>query len=211
MATDIFELLQKDHREVQSMMGKIADGNGRRRELFAKFKTELIAHSKCEEREFYAALEGREEISEKIEHSYEEHAEVEEGLQELSEMADDNEEWSDKFSELRQDLEHHIKEEESELFPKARKLLGEEAEEIGRRFQDAKQQWFRTQGEASRKNEEPEYNRDVQPRNQGGNESDEDVAGLTRDELYERARKLGIDGRSKMTKSELARAVRARG
>jgi hypothetical protein len=39
----------------------------------------------------------------------------------------------------------------------------------------------------------------------------EEAKALTRDELYERARKLGIEGRSKMTKSELARAVRARG
>ena len=46
------------------------------------------------------------------------------------------------------------------------------------------------------------------PSVQGG---EGDVTALTRDELYERARKLGIEGRSKMTKNELARAVRARG
>jgi len=215
MATDIFQLLEKDHREVKSMMRQIAEGNGdgRRRQIFEKFKAELLAHSKCEEREFYTVLQRNDEISDKIEHAYEEHAEVEEGLQELSDMEEEDDEWMSKFAELREDLEHHIKEEEGELFPKAREILGEEAEEIGRHFEEAKEQYRATQDEA------PE-NRAARRRAERGEESagetsgdrgGEDVGSLTRDELYERARKLGIDGRSKMTKNELARAVRARG
>jgi len=128
-------------------------------------------------------------------------------------MEEEDEEWMGKFAELREDLEHHIKEEEGELFPKAREILGEEAEVIGKRFEEAKEQYRATQDEA------PE-NRAARRRAERGEESAgetaggreaEDVGSLTRDELYERARKLGIDGRSKMTKNELARAVRARG
>jgi hypothetical protein len=132
-------------------------------------------------------------------------------------MSQENAEWSEKFAELCHDLEHHIEEEENDLFPKARKLIGDEAAEIGRRFQDAKQQWLRTQGEAEQESGASDRDRDEGDRARGGSErggsseSGEEVSGLTRDELYERARKLGIEGRSKMTKSELVRAVRARG
>ena len=127
MATDIFQLLEKDHREVKSMMRQIAEGNGdgRRHQIFEKFKEELLAHSKCEEREFYTVLQRNDAISDKIEHAYEEHAEVEEGLQELSDMEEEDEEWMGKFAELREDLEHHIKEEEGGIF-----------EELGEHFSD---------------------------------------------------------------------------
>ena len=206
MATDIFQLLENDHREVKSMMRKIAEGNGdaRRRDLFEKFKTELMAHAKCEEREFYSVLQRNEETAEKVEHSFEEHAEAEEGLQELSQMSDDDEDWMEKFSELRNDVEHHAEEEEKELFPKARKVIGERAEEIGRRFEEAKRQYL-SRGSGAR-----QASTGGEPQQRDG-ERGEDFSSLTRDELYERARKLGIEGRSKMTKNELARAVRARG
>jgi len=218
MATDIFQLLEKDHREAKSLMRKIAEGNGdaRRRQVYEKFKAEIVAHSKCEEREFYTVLQRNDDVSDKIEHSYEEHAEVEEGLQELSDMDEQDDEWMSKFSELRQDLEHHIEEEEGELFPKAREILGEQAEEIGRRFEEAKEQFLQTQGQDSASEDRESSSergprREVDRGEERGGQRGEDVGSLTRDELYERARKLGIDGRSKMTKSELARAVRARG
>jgi hypothetical protein len=213
MATDIFQLLEKDHREVKSMMKQIAEGNGdgRRRQVFEKFKEELLAHSKCEEREFYTVLQRNEEISDKIEHAYEEHAEVEEALQELADMEEDDEEWMGKFAEMREDLEHHIQEEQDELFPKARAILGEEAEAIGKRFEEAKEQYKATEGEAS-ENRAARRRAEHEAQKAGEHSgSAEEVGTLTRDELYERARKLGIEGRSKMTKNELARAVRARG
>ena len=128
-------------------------------------------------------------------------------------MEEEDEEWMSKFGELREDLEHHIKEEEGELFPKAREILGAEAEEVGRRFEEAKEQYRATQDEvpenraARRRGERDEESAGERTNGREG----EDVGSLTRDELYERARKLGIDGRSKMTKNELARAVRARG
>jgi hypothetical protein len=176
-------------------------------------RQELLAHSKCEEREFYTVLQRNDEISDKIEHAYEEHAEVEEGLQELSDMEEEDEEWMSKFAELREDLEHHIKEEEGELFPKAREILGEEAEESAGVSRKRKSSIVRPKTrhpKTERRGAAPSAAKRA-PARAAGDRGGEDVGSLTRDELYERARKLGIDGRSKMTKNELARAVRARG
>jgi hypothetical protein len=75
--------------------------------------------------------------------------------------------------------------------------VGARAEEIGRRFEASKRQMSDTDAAAAQ----------AAQGNGGGNG---DLADMTRHALYDRARELGIGGRSKMTKRELVEAVRAR-
>ncbi len=60
-------------------------------------------------------------------------------LSELDTEAKDDETWTAKFTVLKENIEHHVEEEEGELFKKARKVLSqEEIEELGARMEEAK-------------------------------------------------------------------------
>ena len=72
--------------------------------------------------------------------AYEEHALVKRLLEELASAPKDDEQWTAKFTVLKENVEHHVEEEEGEMFQKARKVLSEdEIEELGARLQEAKQ------------------------------------------------------------------------
>jgi len=64
---------------------------------------------------------------------------VKELLKELASTPKDTEEWTAKLTVLKENVEHHVEEEEGEMFKKARKVLtDEEAEELGSRMEAAK-------------------------------------------------------------------------
>ena len=99
----------------------------------------LTVHTHLEEQIFYPALANFDETSEIVERSYEEHQEVNELLSDLTGLSPTAEEWIELIGELRENLEHHIEEEEGELFPQAEELLGEERlEELGRQMEEIK-------------------------------------------------------------------------
>ncbi len=141
----VFELLKADHEKVSGIMEKIDQTTERglktREELFAQMKSELDLHAQVEEQFFYPALEEAEETREITLEAYEEHNLVKQLLRELEAEPKDDEQWTAKFTVLKENIEHHVEEEEGELFKKARKVLGKErSEEIGNRIQEAKRQ-----------------------------------------------------------------------
>ena len=70
----------------------------------------------------------------------EEHQEVDELLAEMTALSPGNDEFMDKLTELRDSVEHHVEEEENEMFPKAEKVLGESRlQEMGRQMQQMKE------------------------------------------------------------------------
>ncbi len=57
----------------------------------------------------------------------------------LTKMSEQSEEWEDQLSELKGDIEHHVHEEENEMFPQAEDLLGQRRlHEIGRQMEEMK-------------------------------------------------------------------------
>ncbi len=146
-----FTLLKQDHQTVADIMEKIDKTTERalktREELFTKLKTELDVHAKIEETIFYPALEDAEETREITLEAFEEHRLVKQLLSELESMAKDDEEWTAKFTVLKENVEHHVEEEEGEMFEKARKVLAKEDQEaLGTRLEDAKLQEKRALG-----------------------------------------------------------------
>ena len=140
-----FALLKADHEKVAGILETIEDTTERavkgRDELFARLKTELDLHAMIEEEIFYPALEETEETREITLEAYEEHRLVKQLLAELEAEPKDTEEWTAKFTVLKENIEHHVEEEEGELFKKARQALSEEEiETLGERLQEAKQQ-----------------------------------------------------------------------
>ena len=140
---DAFELLKNDHAKVSSIFDKLepATDATTRQQLFAQLKQELDIHAHIEETILYPALKQAAETRDLTEEAYEEHQEVKDLLAELQTTPADSEEWGDMILELRENVEHHVEEEEGEMFKKAREVLSEQQiNEIGARMAAEKQQ-----------------------------------------------------------------------
>jgi len=140
-----FALLKADHEKVAGILESIEETTERavkgRDELFAQLKSELDLHAMIEEEILYPALEEAEETRDIALEAYEEHRLVKQLLAELEAEPKDSEEWTAKFSVLKENVEHHVEEEEGEMFKKARQVLSEEEiETLGNQLQEAKQQ-----------------------------------------------------------------------
>jgi len=138
-----FTLLKADHKKVAGILEKIEETTERavktREELFTQLKTELDIHTRIEETIFYPALKDADETRDITLEAFEEHKVVKTLLGELESLGKDKEEWTAKFTVLKENIEHHVEEEEGEMFPKARKVLGDEgAETLGTRMEKAK-------------------------------------------------------------------------
>jgi iron-sulfur cluster repair protein YtfE (RIC family) len=142
---DAFTLLKADHEKVADIFEKLEPTTERgvktREDLFTRLYSELDVHARIEEEIFYPALREADQTHDLILEAYEEHAVVKQLLSELDELSKDDETWGAKLTVLQENVEHHVDEEENELFPKARKVLStEEAEALGERLEAAKQQ-----------------------------------------------------------------------
>ena len=138
-------LLKQDHETVAQLLEKIDQTTERgvktREELFTRLKTELDVHAKIEETIFYPALENEEETRDITLEAFEEHRLVKQLLSELEGMAKDNEQWTARFTVLKENVEHHVEEEEGEMFPKVRKILSSgDLETLGARLEQAKKE-----------------------------------------------------------------------
>jgi hemerythrin-like domain-containing protein len=146
-----FTLLKQDHQTVADLLEKIDKTTERgiktREELFTRIKTELDVHAKIEEEIFYPALENEEETRDITLEAFEEHRLVKQLLSELESMPKDDEQWTAKFTVLKENIEHHVEEEEGEMFTKARKVLSKEDQEaLGERLEAAKEDEKRALG-----------------------------------------------------------------
>ena len=121
-------LLKEDHERAMELIEQIEsleENQSQGSDLFRQLKQALTLHTQMEEKFFYPALSEFEETSEFVEEAYKEHREVDDLLAEISNSSPGDDEFLDQISELKQMLEHHVSEEEDELFPDAEKLLGE--------------------------------------------------------------------------------------
>ena len=142
---DAFELLMNDHRKVSEIFDRMESGDSSlRRELFPRLKQELDVHAHVEETILYPALKERAETRDLATHAYSEHNEVKQMLEELRAGLDggtDDAAWGARLTKLRQSVEHHVREEEGEMFTRARAALDDEQiAQLGRRMTEAKQQ-----------------------------------------------------------------------
>jgi hypothetical protein len=145
----IYELLKKDHKEVSALFKKLENcmenKSEQSGEIFNTIKEELLAHAAAEEEVFYAPLKARSEADEdkmSINEAYQEHHVVALLINEMSRMEINSEEWCAKAVVLSEIVEHHVEEEESEVFEKARKILSrKEAQDMAIEMQEKKEQY----------------------------------------------------------------------
>ena len=139
----IFTYIKADHREILDLLKTIEgfgpEDSSERDEAFNLLKERLILHSKAEERAFYQPLKQNQRTKEEVEHGAEEHQEAETLLKELTDPALVGAAWFQKFKSLKQDIEHHIEEEEKRLFADAKvEIDGREADSMEQDMKAAK-------------------------------------------------------------------------
>ena len=130
MATaEIFARLKQDHDKHRAMLAEIDTAkDGARRDLFEAFRVEVTAHAAAEEESLYATMLAKPDLREDAQHSVSEHKEIDDFLEELDALDIESELWTKTFGKMRHRYEHHIGEEEEEMFPDAAKELSAEEE-----------------------------------------------------------------------------------
>jgi len=145
------ELLKADHEKVSEIFEKLEDttesDEKTRTELFTKLKQELDLHAHIEETIFYPVLKKAEETRDITMEGIQEHHVVKVLLGELNSMKAGSEVWTAKLKVLQENVEHHVEEEEDDMFKSARQVLSKERlEELGAQMEQEKKQKSLTAG-----------------------------------------------------------------
>ncbi len=127
---DAIELLTDDHAALKKLLEQgdqtTERGVKTRTELLQRIKTELTAHEVIEEEIFYPALKEHPKAKELVLEAYEQHHVVDQLMAELEQTSVEDEVWGAKFTVMKENIEHHIEEEEGEMFPQARQVFDKE-------------------------------------------------------------------------------------
>lgn len=125
----IFEDLKADHDRHRAMLAELAGAAAEARgAMFEALRIEISAHAAAEEESLYATMLANPDLRDDARHSVSEHKEVDDFFGELLELEPTSAEWTTKFAEMRHRYEHHIDEEEEEMFPAASEKLSYDEE-----------------------------------------------------------------------------------
>ena len=118
MEAKLFELLKRDHRQVEKWMNQIEDGaESEREDLFTTLQDALEKHMQLEEKHFYPQLLKVNQLKGLATDAVEEHEKVKNFLSQLEDLDVDDDEWISTFSEMREGVLHHVQDEEKKIFP----------------------------------------------------------------------------------------------
>jgi hemerythrin superfamily protein len=137
---NVYEFLENDHKQVSEIFQQLMDTHNEatetRDKLFNKLKNALEAHTEAEEKVFYPALRDPQKTHDLTLEAIEEHHVIDQLLEELEGMSKVSDEWMAKLTVLKENVEHHVEEEENDLFPKARQVLSDtQADKMGARVE----------------------------------------------------------------------------
>jgi hemerythrin superfamily protein len=135
------QLLKNDHKKVEKIFADLENKADDRRALFPELDRRLTVHAEIEEKIFYPAAKAAEPTRDLVLESLEEHKQIKMVLADLEHTDMRTAEWDADLKVLKEDVMHHVGEEEDELFPKIQKLLSkEQLEELGTRMEELKMQ-----------------------------------------------------------------------
>jgi hemerythrin superfamily protein len=138
---DALELLKHDHQAVKSLFDQIDETEDakQRKKLFDQIDTELNIHAHIEETVFYPEMRKIDELKDMVQEALEEHQEVKTLLEEMEALDPENEQFSASLEELMENVEHHVAEEEDEMFPKVREQCDQATlDRLGDQLESAK-------------------------------------------------------------------------
>ena len=123
------DLLKTDHRKVEDLFATVKENeDGNNAATFNKIKSELDVHTHIEETIFYPHLleKGDKELKKIVREGLEEHAQVKDLLVEIAGLSGDSPTFKAKLKVLMENVEHHVEEEEDEMFPMVEDQIPEE-------------------------------------------------------------------------------------
>jgi len=137
---DILSLIEAEHRQVEQLFAKIETAeNTKLYDYFNQIYKVLNLHTRSEEFVFYPAMQEYEETRKYIQEAQEEHEQAKALLEELKMLKPTESEFKTKMSELKKAVQHHVQEEEREIFSAVRKCMNQkQLAQLGREFQEAK-------------------------------------------------------------------------
>ena len=137
---DVLTFLKDEHDEAKQVFKKLEEAKGASAgRLWDQLKNMLTLHEELEETFFYPQLKEEKNTEDLILESYQEHHVMDVLIEEISQLEPSDETWQPKIKVLMENTEHHIEEEETELFPKVRKIWDTaKRKEVGERMEQMK-------------------------------------------------------------------------
>ena len=138
--TDVISLIEADHRKVEQLFQQAEKANSKKlNECFEQLYIEINLHARAEELSFYPAMREYPETQGFIEEAETEHEEAETLLEQLRQMQPDDPEFKAALGKLQAAIQHHVEEEENEIFEAVRQCMDEQQlMELGEEFQGVK-------------------------------------------------------------------------
>lgn len=138
---DALTMLKNDHDEIKELMSQLDaqsdDKSSDKETVFTMLSQKLQLHEALEESIFYPAMKQHPKTKELALEGYDEHEELDEVMLQIKGLDFMDAGWPDKVKAMKEKLEHHIQEEEEELFPKAQQVFSEEElQELGSRMEE---------------------------------------------------------------------------
>jgi hemerythrin superfamily protein len=134
------DLIKQDHKRLRKLLEETLEAEGAAREERMDYlRTELVAHERMEEEVLYPRLRNEKKAHDTVLEGYEEHHVADVLLDELLDLPPETDLWKAKVKVLKENVEHHMDEEEDELFKEARAVLNrEELDRLGERMAQIK-------------------------------------------------------------------------
>lgn len=138
-------LLTNDHEKMRTLLDQVESTTERgvktRTQLFAEIKGELMVHEAIEEEIFYPELKAHPKARDIVLEGYQEHHVVDLLMGELEALPVDDQSWGAKAIVMKENVEHHMEEEEGDMFKKARQVFDDaELEDLGERMMKRKEE-----------------------------------------------------------------------
>ncbi|QFT98828.1 DNA nickase [Roseovarius sp. THAF8] len=138
----IYDAIRADHDNHRALMNRIEDTTGDsddRKSAWKEFYEDVKSHAAAEEETFYSKLISKTWGQDAARHSVHEHQQLDDIMEELNEGDMASPGWLNRFKTLKHDYEHHMDEEEDEVFARAQEVIPEdEIEGYGERFEKRK-------------------------------------------------------------------------
>jgi hemerythrin superfamily protein len=175
VGADVVDLIMSDHREVERLFDILKNKPGDRLNALPVMATLLVAHSRAEEAEVYPVARDEAGIADDVEHSQEEHLAAEQVLERLMDADPESKEFETLLEQVVDEVTHHVEEEESSVLPKMKERLSDSRrEELAHAFAKSRAEHLgQMPGE------------------------------MTKQELTQQARNVGMSGAQSMDKVEL--------
>ena len=138
---DALELLKQDHQAVKDLFDQIDDAEDgkQRKKLFDQIDTQLNIHAHIEETVFYPEMQKIDQLKDMVEEALAEHQELKTLLEKVEGLDPEAEQFSASLEELMENVEHHVAEEEDEMFPKVRERCDQATlDRLGDQLESAK-------------------------------------------------------------------------